>query len=191
MNPPSFEEFVRRVRSGDPEAAAELVRKYEPAIRRAVRVHLEAAGLRRLLDSQDICQSVLGSFFFRTALGQYDLARPEQLLGLLTAIARNKLIDHARRHAHERYDHAHRTITPSDEAQPDTSFSPSQVATFNELFQKFRERLTPEERYLAEQRAAGRQWSELAAETGGEPEAMRKQLARAIERVAQTLGVEV
>ena len=46
---------------------------------------------RRLLDSADICQSVLGSFFFRAAGGQYDLNEPSQLIRLLVVMARNKL----------------------------------------------------------------------------------------------------
>src|SRR5262245_23610315 len=55
---PSFDELMRRVRAGDEQAAADLVRRYEPAIRRAVRVRLRDPQLRRLLDSIDICQSV-------------------------------------------------------------------------------------------------------------------------------------
>jgi hypothetical protein len=34
---PAFDELIRRVRAGDPGAAAELLKRYEPAIRRAVR----------------------------------------------------------------------------------------------------------------------------------------------------------
>jgi len=43
---------------------------------------------------------------------------------------------------------------------------------------------------LAEQRALGRDWAQIAAEKGGSAEALRKQLARAIERVSQELGLE-
>lgn len=188
----SFADFVRRVRAGDPDAAVELVRRYEPVMRRAIRIHLEAAGLRRLFDSQDVCQSVFGSFFVRAVLGQYDLERPQQLIGLLTAIARNKSIDQARRLAPERRDHVHQALTGEAAAVlPATGPSPSQVVAFDELLRKFRERLTPAERHLADQRATGRGWDELAAEMGVGADALRKQLARAIDRVAGQLGVEV
>ena len=93
---PSFRELIGRVRRGDQQAAAELVRRYEPAIRRAVRFRLTDPRLRRTCDSLDVCQSVLLSFFVRAALGQYDLDTPEQLLRLLTAMARNKLLNQAR-----------------------------------------------------------------------------------------------
>ena len=43
----SFHDLIQRVRRGDEAAAAELVRRYEPAIRRAARVHLLDPRLRR------------------------------------------------------------------------------------------------------------------------------------------------
>jgi hypothetical protein len=92
-----FRDLIRRVRNRDQEAAAELVRRYESAIRRVVRIHLRDARMRRVLDSMDICQSVLASFFVRTALGQYEVDSPEHLLGLLTSITRNKLANQAKR----------------------------------------------------------------------------------------------
>ena len=88
----SFHDLVRRVRSGDDAAAAELVRHYGPALRRAVRARLTDRNLRRLLDSMDICQSVLASFFVRAAAGQYDLNAPGRLVRLLAAMARHKLL---------------------------------------------------------------------------------------------------
>ena len=72
----SFEELLQQVRAGDQEAARQLVQRYEPAIRRAVRFRLADSRLARLMDSMDICQSVLASFFLRAAAGQYDLERP-------------------------------------------------------------------------------------------------------------------
>ena len=85
----SFEGLIARVRAGDEQAAAELVRRYEPAIRRAARVRLVDTRLNRLLDSMDICQSVMASFFVRTALGQFELETPDQLLKLLATMTRN------------------------------------------------------------------------------------------------------
>src|SRR5438128_11905211 len=93
---PSFADLIQKVRAGDHEAAAILVRRYEPSIRRAVRIRLVDARLGRVLDSMDICQSVLASFFVRAALGQYELDKPEQLLKLLATMALNNLVDHAR-----------------------------------------------------------------------------------------------
>src|SRR5580704_19564293 len=88
-----FADLIRRVRSGDEAAATELVQRYEPAIRRAVRIRLSDTRLARAFDSMDVCQSVMASFFVRAALGQYELDAPEQLLKLLATMARHKLAD--------------------------------------------------------------------------------------------------
>src|SRR3954453_11627293 len=100
----TFEELIRRVRAWDQDAAAELVRGYEPTIRRAVRFRLADARLGNLLDSKDICQSVLKSFCARAAAGQCDLETPQQLLNLLSARARNKLTSQARGEPAQRRD---------------------------------------------------------------------------------------
>ena len=93
--PEAFPVLIERVRAGDAEAAAELVRRYEPMVRRAARVRLVDPRLGRVLDSMDICQSVMASFFLRAALGQYELNSPDQLLKLLATMARNKLANQA------------------------------------------------------------------------------------------------
>src|SRR6516225_7135137 len=59
--------LIRRLRGGDPRAAEELVREYEPAIRLEVHCRLRDPRLRRAFDSLDVCQSVLASFFVRAA----------------------------------------------------------------------------------------------------------------------------
>jgi hypothetical protein len=68
--------------------------------------------------------------------------------------------------------------------------SPSQVVAGRELLQEFRQRLTEEERRLADLRAEGHSWGDIAAKLGGTGQARRMQLARAVERVAQQLGLE-
>src|SRR5215831_994867 len=91
-----FPDFIRRVRAGDSQAAAELVRQFEPEIRRYIRVRLTDPALYRLYDTDDLLQSVLGNFFVRLMAGQFDLDQPEQLIKLLVTMAHNKLVDKAR-----------------------------------------------------------------------------------------------
>ena len=45
-------------------------------------------------------------------------------------------------------------------------------------------------RRLVELRGEGREWTSIAEEVGGNPEALRKKLARAIDRVAAALGLD-
>ena len=100
----AFAEFIRRIRAGDDQAAAEFVRQYEPLIRRAVRFRLEDARLRRVFDSMDVSQSVLASFFARAAVGMYDLDNPKQLVKLLATMTRNKVATAAQRQRCQRRD---------------------------------------------------------------------------------------
>jgi RNA polymerase sigma factor (sigma-70 family) len=191
MDNPSFVHLIQRLRGGEQTAAEELVRHYEPVIRRAIRVRLVNPALRRTVDSVDICQSVMGSFFVRAALGQYDLNSPEQLAGLLIKLARNKVADAARRQQAEKRDVRRMQQEASAvERVMDGHDSPSQMVAGAELLQKFRDKLDPEELDLAEQRAQGREWNDLAAERGQSAEALRKRLQRALDRVARELGLE-
>ena len=103
--PASFVALMGRVKAGESSAAEELLRQYEPTVRRAIRVRMVNPALRRTMDSMDLCQSVMGSFFVRAALGQYDLGTPEQLVGLLVRLARNKVADHARHEQAKMRDH--------------------------------------------------------------------------------------
>jgi RNA polymerase sigma-70 factor (ECF subfamily) len=186
-----FQDLLGRVRAGDELAALELVRRYEPAIRRAIRIRLVDSRLRRVLDSADVCQSVFGSFFVRTALGQYELQTPQQLLALLTDMGRKKLADQERKEAAARRDARRVETVPDQKLLADPDDSPSRQVALRELVEEFRKRLSPEERRLAERRADGQGWGEIAAEQGGSPEGLRKKLERAVDRVALELGVEV
>src|SRR5437870_2062766 len=91
-----FMDFLRRIRAGDDAAAVELVRRFEPLIRREVRIRIGDGRLNRAFDSIDVSQSVLAYFFSRAANGEYELERPGQLARLLVTMARNRLTSRAR-----------------------------------------------------------------------------------------------
>jgi RNA polymerase sigma-70 factor (ECF subfamily) len=186
----AFGDLIARVRQGDDQAAAELVRRYEPAIRRAVRFRLTDPRLRRTCDSMDVCQSVLASFFVRAASGQYDLESPEQLLRLLTTMARNKLLNQARQEHAARRDN--RLVT-DDIARHEVATgapSPPQQVEAREMLAEIQRRLTPEERELVDLRNQGHDWNSIAALVGGNAAALRQKLHRALERLSREFGLE-
>src|SRR5207249_4357581 len=140
-----FCELVRRVRARDEQASAELVRRYEPALRVAVRVRLTDFRLQRILDSVDISQDVLGEFFVRMANGQFDLDGPEQLRRLLTAMARNKVTNEILKLRAARRDVRRVRGLPNAEALIDPEPTPSRQAENKELVEALHSHLTPEE----------------------------------------------
>jgi RNA polymerase sigma factor (sigma-70 family) len=191
VDTPTFSEFIRRVRNGDERAAVQLVERYGPTIRRAVRVRLRNPRLQRLIESVDICQSVFASFFVRTALGQYDLDHPDQLLKLLTTIARNKLALQERRERAVRRDagRINGAVTVENCPAPASS-DPSRQLAARELLDEARQRLTPNELGLLDRRCQGLGWAEIGAELAGNPDALRIRLARAVARVTRELALE-
>jgi RNA polymerase sigma factor (sigma-70 family) len=191
-DPSAITELIHRVRAGDQDAATEFMRRYEPLIRREVRLRMEDRRLGRLFDSSDICQSVMASFFVRTAAGQYDLDRPDQVLGLLVSMARNKVASAARRHARQRRDRG-RDAADGGFALGEVvagEASPSRLVAGRELWEQFRASLGPAERDIADLRSQGRSWAEVADRLGGTAQARRMQLSRAVERVARALGLD-
>jgi RNA polymerase sigma-70 factor (ECF subfamily) len=188
--PQDFPQLMARVRAGDEAAAADLVRRYEPMIRREVRLRLEDRRLARVFDSMDVCQSVLGSFFVRAAAGQYDLDEPGQLVRLLVTMARNKLASAARGQRRQRRDQRRVAGEAALAQVAEGAPAPSRVAVGKELLAQALGRLSEEERRIAELRGQGLAWDEVARQLGGTAQARRMQLARATERVVRELGLD-
>jgi RNA polymerase sigma-70 factor (ECF subfamily) len=188
----AFGDLIRRVRAGESTAAAELVRQYEPEIRRIVRVRLSNSRLQRLLDSMDICQSVLANFFVRAAAGQWEIESPEDLLKLLATMARNKLRDQLRRQNTQRRGEGQQTTGDPQVLRTlaDDAPAPVEHLAVQELHQLVRGKLTEQERLLADRRGHGHGWPEIAAELHEDAEVLRKRLARALDRVSKELGLE-
>lgn len=197
MNEPlegeEYADFIRRIRLGDERAAEELIRRYEPEVRLEIRtmLRLRDSRLRRIFDSMDICQSVMASFFVRAAVGDFELDEPTQLIRLLVGMARNRLAERVRFHQRHRRDVRRLgTVDPELHETRSEAETPSEVISRRELLGMFRERLSDEERRLAELRSQGLDWSAVAEHLGGTPEARRKQLGRAIARVGRELGLD-
>lgn len=187
----SFESFMMKVRAGDENAAREFVLHYEGVIRREVRLRLEDRRLLRLFDSMDISQSVLTSFFARASSGQFELETPQQLVGLLIGMTRNKLAFQVRRQRARRRDNRLVAATPVEDLRVESpSPGPGQLASDLDLIAAVRHRLKNEELLIVDLRADGMEWSEIAKRLGGSAQARRMQLARAVLRVTKALNLD-
>jgi RNA polymerase sigma-70 factor (ECF subfamily) len=177
-----FEKFLSALRAGDDKAAAELVRRYEPLVRRVIRMRLTDPRLRRAFDSVDVCQSVLANFF--KAVDKLDVNTEGNFRKLLVRMATNKLIDKVRREQH------HAGGLPAEWEPAAATPSPSHVVAQQDLVQAIQSRLSDKERWLAEQHTTGKSWAKLAQETGETTDALRMMYTRAMARVRSQLQTE-
>ena len=186
-----FADLITRIRAGDHTAAEELVRKFEPVVRREIRLNMTDRRMTRMFDSVDICQSIWSSFFVRVAAGQYDIDSPAQLTNLLMAMARNKLAHQSRRNRYQKRDVGRIDMGDAPiETVCDNQPSPSDCVSAKELFSKMQSSLTDEERKISDLRRTGLAWEEVANLVGGTAQARRMQLDRAADRVTRQLGLE-
>lgn len=187
-----FELLLQRVRQGEEAAVTEFCRTFERHIRREVRMLLTEPRLRQVHSISDVCQSVLFSLLVRLAAGQYDLARPEDLLGLLQIMTENKVRQIARHERAQRRD-IRRVSDRSEEelAQLENGKpSPSSVFANRDLMEKIVRELPPELRHIPERRAHGETWAELAAPLGLQADALRRRYERALDDLLERLDPE-
>lgn len=191
MDMARFQSLWHRVRTGDAQAAADIVKLYGPLIRCEARLRMTDPRLARHFDSADICQSVLASLFARASCGQFDLDCPDDLVRLLLTMTRNKVASRARRQRarpsdariDERQDVGELVVShPCDD--------PARIALDRDLVEQVLRCLRPEERCIADLRGTGASWDEVARTLGGTAEGRRKQLARALDRVACAVGID-
>jgi RNA polymerase sigma-70 factor (ECF subfamily) len=186
-----FNEFIARIRAGDGSAAEELIKKYEPLIRREIRMRMVDSRLSRIYDSVDFSQAVMASFFLRAGKGEYELNEPKDLIRLLVTMARNKLASGARKLLSEKRDGKRREVEdPILSEIPAYTDTPSRAVEMLELIEEAKRRMTGEEQALAEMRSQGKSWDEIASAVGGSAQARRMQLARALDRVTESLGID-
>jgi DNA-directed RNA polymerase specialized sigma24 family protein len=187
---PDFVEMVDRLRRRDQAAAESLFELVLPKLRRIVASRLAHLSLQNRIEPDDICQMVLANFFARVFDGQFVLQNPEDLAKLLAKLARNQVLDEARRLMAVRRGAGVGQAADPHEVLPHVAsheFTPSRIVAGHELLDAMYRRLRPDEKTLADLRAQGHDWQSIAETTGGSAEALRKKLARAYDRVIEEL----
>lgn len=182
-----FTQLMRKTRAGDQGAARKLVELYEPEIRRTARMRMTDQKLRRLVDSMDICQSVFGKFFNKAKHGDLDLTTPDQLLGLLVTMTRNRVVDEHRHQTRKKRGSGEAQLLAESNMMVEDSPGPKTVFEMKDLLDHVRSHLTPEELEIADCRNAGMSWGEIEEKLCESSEVLRKRLERALERVRQQL----
>jgi RNA polymerase sigma factor (sigma-70 family) len=186
MENDDFADMLAAVRAGDATGVEGLLRRYEPYIRRVVRLRLHDTQLVRLFDSMDICQSILAGFLVHATAGDFQFNSPEQLRNLLVRMALNKLATRARTLHHEAGN------LPEDCDRLDPAPTPLEQLATADLARAISDQLTAEERALFHLHETEQlTWEEIARQHGGTPDALRIRLTRALARVRKQLSREV
>jgi hypothetical protein len=89
MENEEFPKFLEALRQRDAQAFEQLIALCGPEIRALIRSGLEAAQLRRVLDSADVWQSILLKFDQCVQKGEFQAESFAQLRGYLRTMARN------------------------------------------------------------------------------------------------------
>jgi DNA-directed RNA polymerase specialized sigma24 family protein len=151
-----FQSLLARVRGGDESAAGELVRRYEKVVLRSVRSRL-GKSMRGAMDSMDVMQSVHRSLLTGLKNKRFQFASPQQLIGLAMVMVQRKVARHWRKL--NRIPGAGRgagdasAATPLEAIASDES-TPAELATANDLLERFLSQLDELDRQLVRLKAA-------------------------------------
>ena len=91
-----FAALLARARRGEAGAIADLVRQYEPEVRRVAHARLRGP-MRSLLDSMDLVNSVHRCILLGLRQNKFDLAQPANLVALAVTMVRRKIARQWRR----------------------------------------------------------------------------------------------
>ncbi len=175
-----FLALLARVRQSDESAASELVRRYERAVLRSVRSRL-GRNMRGALDSADVLQSVHRSLLVGLKNERYQVASPQQLIGLAVVMVQRKVARQWRklkRLPTTTFDDISRgQDSPIDQIASDDP-TPSQVASAAELLERFLSQLDELDQQLVRFKLNGLSSVEAAAILDREPAFVRVRWTR-------------
>lgn len=188
----AFAALMERLAAEEPEAADDVVREFEPEIHRFIRFRLNAPQLRRMVETDDISQSVFARFFVDVRRGVVQPKSPDQLKRLLLRMARNKLIDQARRQTAGKRDGRRLEGDGAPYLQNVSSETPTPSVQLSkqELLERIRRQMSDPDFELVHGRLSGKSWNELAEQFGGTAEAQRKRFTRILESAARQVKEE-
>jgi RNA polymerase sigma factor (sigma-70 family) len=186
-----FRAALIKAQSGDNEAAAELFARFSPQVKRIARIKLSSAAFRQRLDEEDICQSVFGVLFDGLREGRFVVDTLEDLQRLLADITRKRVLKQIERHKAAKRD-VGKQIEAGDVAFDPMSdeSTPSVKLSREELVGRFLASLSPEDRYVVQQRQLGRGWEEIATELKTSADALRVRVSRATKAACERLGID-
>jgi RNA polymerase sigma-70 factor (ECF subfamily) len=180
----SLEDLLEKLSGGDPVAAEQVFRTYEPYLRMVVRRMLPQ-NMRSKFDSVDVVQSVWADVLtsFREAGCRFTDAN--HLRAFLVRATRNRFIDRVRQNRAAVENQQSMSPVLLDGAQESLEPRPSEVAAAEELWDRMLELCLPQHRRLLELKRSGCTLAEIAAQTGLHESSIRRILYDLAQRLAE------
>jgi RNA polymerase sigma factor (sigma-70 family) len=183
MNTPSLEILLEKLSAGDPSAAEQVFRTYEPYLRMVVRRQL-SEGLRAKFDSVDIVQSVWVDVLDGFRQAKWSFRDADHLRAFLVKATRNRFIDRFRQHrgALER----EHSLPPSEiEALPASHAGrASETIHADELWNQVLDACPPEHYELLRLKRQGTSLADIASRTGLHESSVRRIIYDVARRLA-------
>jgi RNA polymerase sigma-70 factor (ECF subfamily) len=188
-----FSDLLQKARAGDPEAYREIVENFEEELRIAIRCQMPRK-LRPLYDSMDFVQAVWASVIATPAEDPISFENDRHLLGYLTGVARNKVLqEYRRRTKTQKYDLGREEplyvpkgpgrLEPREVASP--APTPSECMQADDRLSQLVGGRKPREAEIIRLRLMGLTCEEIAARTGLHERTVRRVLDEAKQRVRE------
>ncbi|MBL8829453.1 MAG: sigma-70 family RNA polymerase sigma factor [Planctomycetaceae bacterium] len=183
--------LLRRVKQGETDAATQLYLRYAQRLLALARSKTSSA-LSRRVDSDEIVQSVFGSFFRGAQQGYYDVPVGEELWKLFLVIALNKIRAKGAFHLAAKRDV--RKTTDGDAIDKLADAAPTDDETALQVLKltltEALDQLPVGHREMIELRIEGHEIDEIARRTGRSKRTVERMLQEARKRLAELLEFE-
>ncbi len=172
-----------------PKSIEEVWHRYGDQLRRRARTRLRQYGLSGQAESMDICNDVMADLVRRSSRTT-EPAGIEDMMGYILRAIDNQVLDTFRTLARQCRDFR-RVDGTSIEEMPlgTTTLTPSQIAIRQEVLDRVRRLLGPDDALAVDMMLENRDWKEIGSLLGIEPDAARMRVRRAIDRVRKKVGL--
>lgn len=167
-------------------------RQFGEQFRRRARTRLRQYGLTGQAESMDICNDVMVDLARRQeqADGDGNRITPDDVLGYVMRAIDNQVVDTFRTLARQCRDFRRNDATPVDDMQVTVkATTPSQVALRQEIITRVRATLGPADAKIVDMMLENRDWQEIGAAIGIQPDTARMRVRRALDRIKRDLGI--
>jgi len=170
-----------------PHSLDEVWRRYGEQLRRRARTRLRQYGLSGQAESMDICNDVMADFIRRANVNNVAV---DDIMSYIMRAIDNQVLDTFRTLARQCRDFRRVDATSVEEMPLGTvSPTPSQIAIRGEVIDRVRQLLGPDDAKAVDMMLENRDWKEIGAAIGIEPDAARMRVRRALDRVRKLIAV--